>query len=71
MPSSFQVVSVKFHQSLNLIDCSGIETVIVRQGWLRKEPKLRFIPSPKHVNMHRLLRMAFVRIEEEAKTLDA
>ena len=61
---------MRLNNAGNPPQCWCVKPVIPRQPDLRLKPELRFRPALSNMNVRRLERIAFIRIEEEAQSIE-
>lgn len=64
MPCPFKLLAVLLEQTLDTVEGSGVEAVIVGHHYRGREPEFSLIPALADVNMGGLTRVALVRVNE-------
>ena len=71
MPCPFDEYCVVFHHARQLVQSACVESFAVCHPHVRVQPELGFPTFAANVNMDRLARAAFVRVEEKSEPLVA
>jgi hypothetical protein len=71
MPCPFDQFQVLFNHPIQLAQRACIEPFASRDPHCRAEPELGLSAIASHMNMRRLTRVSFIRIEEEAESFVA
>jgi len=65
MPSSFDFSPARFGDGDDFLEISRVNTAIIGDFDIWRQPQLRIAASPRNVGVKRLARLALVRVEME------